>query len=159
MTAPPRFLGSVYDAHSDNDIDNEVFLQAAGLSYSDRQCLDLGVERFCLRSHQPCNPRHPTDRTSRELQLLRPSRPQHRRHTHTHRTYKSPWGCSLEHEGTTAFVRSSVVNGCRVWTRDLFARMAEIGLMSQEVFDDADRGVPLVKRRLEILNSDSSALS
>jgi len=39
MTAPPRFLGNVYDAHSDNDIDNEVFLQVAGLSYSDRHVL------------------------------------------------------------------------------------------------------------------------
>ena len=37
--APPRFLGILYDAYSDNDIDKEVFLQAAGLSYSDRHVL------------------------------------------------------------------------------------------------------------------------
>ena len=37
--APPRFLGILYDAYSDNDIYKEVFLQAAGLPYSNHRVL------------------------------------------------------------------------------------------------------------------------
>ena len=37
--APPRFLGILYDAYSDNDIYKEVFLQAAGLPYSNHHVL------------------------------------------------------------------------------------------------------------------------
>ena len=39
MATPPLFLVSVYDAYSDNNIDKEVFLQAAGLSYNNHHVL------------------------------------------------------------------------------------------------------------------------
>jgi hypothetical protein len=49
----------------------------------------------------------------------------------------------------TKFVKTSIVNGCRVWTRDLLQEMAKANLLSQETFDKIDKEVPLVVRQAE----------
>lgn len=49
----------------------------------------------------------------------------------------------------TPFVSKSTVNGCRVWTRDLLEAMMNEGMISQEIFEQVDHGVPLVKRMVE----------
>ena len=51
---------------------------------------------------------------------------------------------------TIKYERRSVVNGCRVWTRDLLMEMVARGLLREDKFEEVDTGVPLVKRRNEL---------
>ena len=50
------------------------------------------------------------------------------------------------------FEKRSVVNSCRTWTRDLLVMMVERGLLSEEVFEEVDRKVPLKKRVPEVVS-------
>ncbi|KAJ6609387.1 hypothetical protein B0H10DRAFT_482449 [Mycena sp. CBHHK59/15] len=45
------------------------------------------------------------------------------------------------------YVRTSRVNSCRTWTRDLLTAMVEEGLLVRRRFEEIDQAVPL-KRRL-----------
>ncbi|PCH39455.1 hypothetical protein WOLCODRAFT_21486 [Wolfiporia cocos MD-104 SS10] len=47
------------------------------------------------------------------------------------------------------FSATSVVNGCRAWTRDLLQAMVQAGLISQWRFEELEEEIPLVKRRPE----------
>jgi len=48
------------------------------------------------------------------------------------------------------YVRSSRVNGCRVWTRDVLLRMVGDGMISWEIYHDACARVPLQRREPEL---------
>lgn len=103
---PSAVLGQLYDAYSDNDHCQPSSPNCRFILQQHKRppCLDLVVEHLYLTSHQPCSPNHSTDLSCREL--LRPSRPQHHRHTHTHRIPRVV-------RSSTGFARSSVVPGCR----------------------------------------------
>jgi hypothetical protein len=53
--------------------------------------------------------------------------------------------------------RRSVVNGCRVWTRDLLLEMVTREMLSKERFEEVDERIPLVKRRPELKSSEGNA--
>ncbi|KIK03734.1 hypothetical protein K443DRAFT_94713, partial [Laccaria amethystina LaAM-08-1] len=121
------------EAYSDNDIEKEVFLQAAGLSYSGTGDGHVLIWWSNASASDPTSQViQPTSQAGNYSYSQSPSAPQ--------------LFARAQRDQVLGFIRSSVVNGCRVWTRDLFAGMVEVGLMLQEVFDDANRGVPLAKR-------------
>ncbi|KAI0628603.1 hypothetical protein C8Q77DRAFT_1067737 [Trametes polyzona] len=45
-----------------------------------------------------------------------------------------------------AFVKTSTVNNCQTWMRDLLAAMVQHGLLKQEQFEQYDKAVPLKAR-------------
>ncbi|KAJ6619892.1 hypothetical protein B0H10DRAFT_2023868 [Mycena sp. CBHHK59/15] len=49
------------------------------------------------------------------------------------------------------FEKTSRVNNCQTWMRDLLESMVEHGLLSKTLFDDIDQDVPLRKRLPEVL--------
>ncbi|KAL4078994.1 hypothetical protein J3A83DRAFT_999959 [Scleroderma citrinum] len=49
------------------------------------------------------------------------------------------------------FNKKSRVNNCQTWMRDLLEAMVNNGLLSSEIFDKLDTGVPLKKRIPELL--------
>jgi hypothetical protein len=56
----------------------------------------------------------------------------------------------LELARKVKFERKSVVNSCRVWTRDLLEAMVEERLIGQAMFEDVDEKVPLLRRKPEV---------
>ncbi|EPQ53480.1 hypothetical protein GLOTRDRAFT_130818 [Gloeophyllum trabeum ATCC 11539] len=48
------------------------------------------------------------------------------------------------------FSKTSVINSCRTWTRDLLKAMVERSLITVELFDKIDTKVPLKKRVTEV---------
>ncbi|VDB82675.1 unnamed protein product [Peniophora sp. CBMAI 1063] len=48
--------------------------------------------------------------------------------------------------GDVVYLKSSRINSCRTWTRDLFELMVAANLITQEQFDLMDADVPLRKR-------------
>jgi hypothetical protein len=40
----------------------------------------------------------------------------------------------------TGFVKNSVMNGCRIWTRHLLSTLMDGGILSREVFEEVDVG-------------------
>ncbi|KAI0032915.1 hypothetical protein K488DRAFT_85370 [Vararia minispora EC-137] len=54
------------------------------------------------------------------------------------------------------FERKSIVNDCTVWMQDLLAAMVDAGLLSQDKFDEIDRGIPLSARVPEIRDSKAA---
>ncbi|KIJ22696.1 hypothetical protein M422DRAFT_276843, partial [Sphaerobolus stellatus SS14] len=48
------------------------------------------------------------------------------------------------------FEKTSHVNSCRTWTRDLLEAMVNVNLISQDKFGEIDQGVPLKKRVPEL---------
>ncbi|KAF9078529.1 hypothetical protein BDP27DRAFT_1309719 [Rhodocollybia butyracea] len=50
---------------------------------------------------------------------------------------------------STTFEKTSVVNSCRTWTRDLLMAMVNENLLSMTTFNEIDEQVPLLKRQPE----------
>jgi hypothetical protein len=163
MTAPPRFLNSVYEAHPDDDSTKGVHLQAAGLTYGgvtgDRHVLlwwsngrspengdsDLHVAQIIQLTGQaggysyytPVAQARPPEAITANLQLSLGefSRAQRDQILYLAKEIK--------------FEKGSTTNGCQAWTRDLLEAMVEAGLIDQARLEYVDARVPLVKRRAE----------
>ncbi|THH32389.1 hypothetical protein EUX98_g1812 [Antrodiella citrinella] len=150
---PPRFTSDVYDSFPDDDKVKIVQLQAAGLSYS-----GVGDRHVVIQWYNATN----------VTQLIQLSG------NPGNYAFYSPWGRSepafklndtfytlgeftraqrdiiLVLADAVRFEKSSTVNSCRTWTRDLLEAMVQDGLLSQEIFDKIDQEVPLLKRRPEV---------
>lgn len=161
MTTPPRFLESVYNTYPDDQSTKEVFIQAANLSYSGagdrhvliwwsnggdktsdtptpvRQVIQLTGQAGNYSYFYPVANSHPPALIQNNFQafLGEFSRDQHDQ--------------IITLSKGIAFEKTSIVNGCRVWTRDLLNAMVNAGLLSQERFHEIDRTIPLVRRRAE----------
>ena len=46
----------------------------------------------------------------------------------------------------TGYERTSTLNSCRTWTRDLLEKMVEVGMISESQFERIDKDVPLKRR-------------
>ncbi|KAF9479863.1 hypothetical protein BDN70DRAFT_661385 [Pholiota conissans] len=165
MTEPPRFLQSIYSKYPDDQSPKEVFIQAAGHSYSgvgDRHVViwwkngevadDDGVSKTVTQVIQLTGQAgnyafyHPvsllcsrvTVDTTENLQISMGT------FTREQRDQMAAFAKDIVYD------RKSVVNGCRVWTRDLFEAMVKAGLMSQDLFEKIDVAIPLVLRRPEL---------
>jgi hypothetical protein len=169
MSAPPRFLNSVYDKFPDDDSTKKVHFQAAGLvtqtgiGIGDRHVLLWWLNFNNLMGSNP------SSESSRVIQIVQlTGQP-------GNYAYYSPVAqmCDDTHEDDNMqillgeftraqrdrmlelakeirFERRSVVNSCRVWTRDLLEEMVGEGLISRETFEDVDGRTPLMCRWEEV---------
>jgi len=55
---------------------------------------------------------------------------------------------------TVEYHKNSMINGCRVWTRDLLESMVKCELITKEQFNAIDKAIPLVKRHPEVTLQD-----
>lgn len=150
--APPRYLQSRHEEFPDDDSIKRVFLQAEDRQYSgigDRHVLiwwsnetDAGaadtvaVQMVQLTGgiggfayYAPVVKKHNSERHEQFFlgDFSRAQRDQ-----------------TLELAAAVEFNGKSHKNSCRAWTRDLLVVAA--GVLTPELFDEIDQGVPLVKR-------------
>jgi hypothetical protein len=158
MSAPPRFINNVYGVYPDDERVKDVFLQAAGQTYSgigDRhvllwwsngiagdgenvtQVVQLTGQAGNYSYYAPVAKVRSQNSTANNSQMLLG------KFTRVQRDQLLNLAKNIK------FEKQSTVNGCRVWTRDLLGAMVGAGLMSQEVFADVGTKVPLVARKAE----------
>jgi hypothetical protein len=154
MALPPRFLNRVYDTYPDDDSVKEVALHAQGITYNGlgsrhvllqwnnattemgpvMQILQLtgqpGNYSYYVPVAQVCSEEFMTN--NQLFSLGKFSRAQRDE--------------ILDLARQVVFSKTSITNGCRVWTRDLLAMMVQVQLISQAKFNEIDTGVPLVRR-------------
>lgn len=160
---PPRFMLSVHESFPDDDIPKQLFLQAHG-----HESIPAEGDRHVLVwwRNSPCNQKDKNEPVVAQVIQLTGNPGNY--------AYYAPFVdnrglVSLEsHDqfplGTfhttqrvailgiaedLVFERTSTVNGCRVWTKDLFAEMVKQGLLSEIVAEDVARRVPLKDRKSE----------
>jgi hypothetical protein len=161
MAPPPRFLESVYDTYPDDQSTKEAFIQAANLSFNgfgDRHVLVWWSNGVDKTSDTPKPVRQIIQLTGQagNYTYFYPVA-----NSHPPALIQNNFQASLG-EFTRdqrdqiialakgiAFEKTSVVNECRVWTRDLLNAMVNAKLLSQERFHEIDRTIPLLQRRPE----------
>jgi hypothetical protein len=161
MTTPPRFLESVYNAYPDDESTKEVFIQAANLSYSgtgDRHVLIWWSNGVDATSEAPTPVRQVIQLTGQagNYSYFYPVANSHSPDV-INDNFQASLGEFTRNQRDqiitlakdTAFEKTSTVNGCRVWTRNLLNAMYTEGLLSQERFHEIDKTIPLVQRRAE----------
>ncbi|THU96139.1 hypothetical protein K435DRAFT_755135 [Dendrothele bispora CBS 962.96] len=155
---PPRFLEDQYDAYPDNQELKTVYFQAEGLSYTggDRHVLlwwyndfqpgSAPVIQIVQLTGQGGNYQYyaPVANT-RDLQTLM------KRHLQVELGMYSRADRDkiLTLADSVVFSKSSVTNGCRVWTRDLLSAMVSSGLLDLSIFRQIVEQVPLPERVAE----------
>lgn len=157
---PIRFLNSIHKEYPDDTSPKDVYLEAYGLSYSGigprhvflwwqnavlddenatvHQIVQLTGQPGGYAYYSPVVQKQAVDLTNNHLQILLG------RYTHTQRNQ------ILQLADETTFVKTSVKNGCSVWTRDLFEAMVKNDLLPQEKIEEIDKAVPLVNRVHEV---------
>jgi hypothetical protein len=154
MALPPKFMNSVYATFPDDDSVKEVFLQAAGLTYSglgDRHVLlqwvnsaetDTKATQMVQLTGQSGNYSYyaPVVKLRSEQSMV------NNQHFSLGQLSRAQRDEILDLASQVVFQKTSTTNGCRVWTRDLLEAMVQADLISQATFDEIDAGVPLVER-------------
>ncbi|PCH39457.1 hypothetical protein WOLCODRAFT_159022 [Wolfiporia cocos MD-104 SS10] len=155
----PQDDWSVHTQYPDNGDVKLVTLFAAGLSYP-----GYGDRHVIVQWENSVN--QPGERIVQSLQLLgqagnyalyHPLVQKCSQRTFEENTYldigyftRAQRDRIIELAKRVKYTRTSVTNGCRVWTRDLLGLMVDDGLISGLKFEELDAAVPLVKRRPEI---------
>ncbi|KAL4242402.1 hypothetical protein ABKN59_012085 [Abortiporus biennis] len=150
---PPKAMGSIHDKYPDDSADKDFYLQANGFSYPGYG--DRHVLLWWLNGNN-------TDTSEPIIQIIQITGQAGNYHYYYPVVQQSSEASRLENEqfllGTytrsqrdrilelceeIGFSKKSLVNGCRVWTRDLFVKMVEEGLLSIELYNEVDKNVPL----------------
>lgn len=155
----PRFLQNIAHSYPDDDSTKNVYLQADRLQYvgyGDRhvliwwsngthvddsapveQCLQLTGQAGSYAYYHPVVQKRGDSSDSHQQFLLGTfSRAQRDK--------------IISLADSVVFSKSSTVNSCRTWTRDLLEAMVEAQLMTTEQFRVVDEGVPLKERVPEV---------
>ncbi|TFK58437.1 hypothetical protein BDN72DRAFT_890428 [Pluteus cervinus] len=144
--APSRFMNSEHLTHPDDDSVKEVWIQAAGLVYSG--VVDRHVMLWWLNGTYEVE--SDVMPTTQVVQLTGNTGNYHyycpvvKKRSRGSATSNQQWSLTVQ------FTKTSTVNDCRVWTRDLLEAMVSAGLLSAEVFTTIDQEAPLVRRQPEV---------
>lgn len=158
---PTRFMGDVYPTFPDNDETKNVVLQVAGVSY------DGSGDRHVLVSWSNGKDSEGASITQRIQLTGNPGWYEYyaplatKGSAETNNIQRDEYFALgvysrsqrdriLQLADNVDFSKTSVVNSCRTWTRDLLAAMVKEGLLFQDTFDEVDKGVPLKKRIPEV---------
>ncbi|EIM79902.1 uncharacterized protein STEHIDRAFT_172902 [Stereum hirsutum FP-91666 SS1] len=156
---PRHYMGDIYSEYPDNDTMKTIQLCADGLSYpgfGDRHVLlqwengpskeGGSVIQIIQLSGMPGNYAYyaPFAKAGLDGALT----------THTFISLgqftRAQRDRILELANAVVFERTSVVNSCRTWTRDLLMAMVDEGLLERSLFEEIDETIPLLKRQAEV---------
>ena len=153
-----RFMNNIADVFPDDNSSKEVNLQAADLTYNgldSRHVLiwwtngthDEGepVTQILQLTGQPGNYNFYHPLVKKQGHTTVSSNQQFLLGTFT----RAQRDEIIELANGVAFSKTSTVNGCRVWTRDLLEAMVRAGLIAANTFKTVDEGVPLKQRVAE----------
>ena len=158
MAAPTRFMNSIYPTYPDDQSSKEVWLQAAGHIYTggDRHVLiwwangakdnESPVIQIIQLSGQSGNYSYyvPVAQVQTENFMANNLQISLGNFTREQRDRILTLAKNVKYH------KNSVMNGCRVWTRDLMEVMQAEALIPSELYTYTDESIPLVHRRAEL---------
>ena len=169
MTPPPKYLRNEYDVFPDSQDDKEVALQAAGRTYlgdGDRHVTLLWTNGRDDNKSETIVQLVQLTGGSGNYNFFSPVAESRKTHSIAGNNELFQLGTFsraardriIELAESIKFSKNSNKNGCRVWTRDLLEMMVKEGMLSNDKFEEVDKGVPLVLRILEARLSDEDQI-